>query len=67
VYEQEDSSVHRPSAPGTGLHGEREWKIRLYAIDCPEKRRGSGNGAGRFTSHLVLGNVVEVQRKVVIE
>ncbi|MFP3871001.1 MAG: thermonuclease family protein [Syntrophobacteria bacterium] len=46
----------------TVLHGKQQEKIRLYGIDCPEKRQAFGNEGRRFTSHLVLGKTVEVHR-----
>ena len=45
----------------TVLHGKRPERIRLYGIDCPEKRQPFGNKAKQFTSGLVFGNVVEIE------
>ena len=35
--------------------------IRLYGIDCPEKRQAFGRRAKEFTSRLAFGRLVEVQ------
>jgi micrococcal nuclease len=42
------------------MHGERAEKIRLYAVDAPERGQDFGNKARQFTSDLVFGKVVEV-------
>ena len=41
--------------------GRRE-KIRLYGIDCPEKRQAFGTRARQFTSSLAFGKEVTVKR-----
>jgi len=40
-------------------HGKGE-RIRLYGIDCPEKRQAFGKRAKQFTSNMVFGKSVEV-------
>jgi micrococcal nuclease len=45
----------------TVLRDKQPHKIRLYGIDCPEKRQPFGNKAKQFTSKLVFGKVVEVE------
>jgi endonuclease YncB( thermonuclease family) len=45
----------------TVLHDKQPQKIRLYGIDCPEKRQPFGKKAKQFTSQLVFGKVVEVE------
>jgi len=45
----------------TVLHDKHPEKIRLYGIDCPEKRQPFGNKAKQFTSKLVFGKVVEIE------
>ena len=45
----------------TVLRDKQPQKIRLYGIDCPEKRQPFGNRAKQFTSQLVFGNLVEVE------
>ena len=44
----------------TVLRDKEPQKIRLYGIDCPEKRQPFGKRAKQFTSQLVFGKVVEV-------
>ena len=41
-------------------HGRGE-RIRLYGIDCPEKRQAFGKRAKQFTSDMVFGKNVEVR------
>ena len=36
-------------------------KIRLYGIDCPEKRQAWGNRAAQITGCLCAGRTVEIQ------
>jgi endonuclease YncB( thermonuclease family) len=45
----------------TVLRDRQPHKIRLYGIDCPEKRQPFGKRAKQFTSELVFGKVVEVE------
>jgi len=45
----------------TVLHNDKGEKIRLYGIDCPEKRQAFGKKAKQFTSSMVYGKTVEVQ------
>jgi micrococcal nuclease len=45
----------------TVLHEKQPYKIRLYGIDCPEKRQPFGKKAKQFTSELVFGKYVEVE------
>ena len=35
-------------------------RIRLAAIDCPEKGQPYGQAAKKFTSHMVAGKVVKI-------
>lgn len=37
-----------------------EVRVRLNAVDCPERRQAFGNVAKRFTSDLVFGKIVTV-------
>ena len=37
-------------------------KIRLYGIDCPEKRQAWGNRATQATKRLCVGKMVDVQK-----
>jgi endonuclease YncB( thermonuclease family) len=39
----------------------RQVKIRLYGIDCPERRQAFGNRARQATQKLVDGKTVDVQ------
>lgn len=41
--------------------GHRQVKIRLYGIDCPEKRQAFGNRARQHMGRLVGGQTVEVE------
>ena len=43
-----------------GSHN-KQVRIRLYGIDCPEKSQAFGKRAKQFTSKLVYGKVVEVE------
>jgi len=45
----------------TVLHNGRGERIRLYGIDCPEKRQDFGRKAKQFTSSTVFGKIVEVE------
>lgn len=40
----------------------REEKIRLFGVDCPEKDMPFGSAAKQFTSDLVFGKPVRVQK-----
>jgi len=42
------------------MHGGKAERIRLYGIDCPEKRQAFGKKAKWFTSDLVFGKIVKV-------
>ena len=42
-----------------GAHN-KQVKIRLYGIDCPEKSQALGKKAKQFTSDMVYGKIVEV-------
>ncbi len=44
----------------TVLHSGHGEKIRLFGVDCPEKRQAFGKRAKQFTSSLVYGKVVKV-------
>jgi micrococcal nuclease len=45
----------------TVLRDKQPLKIRLYGIDCPEKRQPFGKRAKQFTSELVFGKLVEIE------
>lgn len=45
----------------TVLHEQRPERIRLYGIDCPEKRQAFGNKAKWFISQLAFGKTAEVE------
>ena len=45
----------------TVLQEKNPIKVRLYGIDCPEKRQAFGTRAKQFTSDLVFGKVVDVE------
>jgi len=45
----------------TVLRDKQPQKIRLYGIDCPEKRQPFGKRAKQLTSELVFGKVVEIE------
>lgn len=42
-------------------NGREQVKIRLYGIDCPEKRQAWGSRATQATGRLCAGKVVDVQ------
>ena len=43
------------------LRGKEQVKIRLYGIDCPERRQPFGRRASQFTAELVGNEMVEVR------
>ncbi len=43
------------------LRNEQHVKIRLYGIDCPEKKQPYGKRAKQFTNDMVAGRNVEVK------
>jgi len=45
----------------TVLYDGREKKIRLYGVDCPEKRQSFGKRAKQFTSNMVFKKNVHVR------
>ena len=45
----------------TVLNDKHPVKIRLYGIDCPEKRQLFGKRAKQFTSDLVSGKDVDIE------
>jgi micrococcal nuclease len=45
----------------TVLQEKNPIKVRLYGIDCPEKRQAFGTRAKQFTSDLVFGKMVDVE------
>jgi micrococcal nuclease len=45
----------------TVMHQGKGEKIRLYGIDCPEKRQAFGQKEKQYTSDMVYGKVVEVE------
>ena len=45
----------------TVLNDKHPVKIRLYGIDCPEKRQLFGKRAKQFTSDLVFGKDVDIE------
>jgi len=40
----------------TILENRTQYKIRLYGLDCPERRQDFGTRAKQFVSDLVFGN-----------
>jgi endonuclease YncB( thermonuclease family) len=44
----------------TVLQDKKQYKIRLYGIDCPEKAQAYGNKAKELTSRLTFGKTVEL-------
>jgi endonuclease YncB( thermonuclease family) len=47
----------------TVLHNNQKNEIRLYGIDCPEKRQSHGEQAKALTTALVAGRNVDVEQK----
>lgn len=45
------------------LHNQRPKRVRLYGIDCPEKRQAFGQRAKQATSALVFGKDVTLQTR----
>ena len=45
----------------TVLRGKEQVRIRLNAVDTPEKRQAFGKKAKKFTADMVAGKVVEVR------
>src|SRR5690606_18221182 len=43
------------------VYGNRQQKIRLHGIDCPEKRQDFGQVATDFTSKQVFGKTITVK------
>lgn len=43
------------------LHQNREVKVRLHGVDCPEKKQDYGTRAKQFTSDVVFGKDVNVE------
>ncbi|MCE5198176.1 MAG: thermonuclease family protein [Armatimonadota bacterium] len=43
------------------MHLGREEKIRLWGIDCPEKKQAYGSVAKKFTSDKTFGKIVKVE------
>lgn len=43
------------------IHEGKAERIRLYGIDCPERRQPFGKRAKQFTSKLVYKKIVEVK------
>lgn len=43
------------------MHNGKEERIRLYGVDCPEKRQDFGQVAKQFTANLVFEKVVDVK------
>ena len=45
----------------TVLHDGKGEKIRLYGVDCPERRQDFSQKAKQFTSEMVFGKTVDVK------
>jgi len=45
----------------TVLQGTTQIKVRLYGIDCPERKQAFGSKAKQFTSGLVFGQTVKFE------
>jgi micrococcal nuclease len=45
----------------TLLSNNKQIKIRLHGIDCPEKSQDFGNVAKQFLSNLIFGKIVSVK------
>jgi micrococcal nuclease len=43
------------------LHGRRPERVRLYGVDCPERRQAFGTVARQFTGDTVFGKDVTVK------
>jgi micrococcal nuclease len=41
----------------------KQYKIRIYGIDCPEKKQDFGQVAKKFTSDKIFNQFVEVEEK----
>ncbi|HDM75205.1 MAG TPA: hypothetical protein ENG51_01900 [Deltaproteobacteria bacterium] len=44
----------------TVLRDHQQVRIRLYGIDCPERRQAFGKRARQFTARLVFGKIVKI-------
>jgi len=44
------------------MRAHKEVKVRLYGIDCPERGQPFSKKAKQFTSDMVFGKLVEIQR-----
>ena len=45
----------------TVMHNGKGEKIRLYGVDCPEKRQDFGQKAKKFTSSMAYGKIADVE------
>jgi micrococcal nuclease len=48
----------------TVMHNGKGENIRLYGVDCPEKKQDFGQKAKQFTSSMVFGKAVDVESVV---